>query len=971
MENSIESMDWLHNDGEVHTIIRNTDWSKTDLGPIQNWPQSLKTSLSICLSSKFPMFVWWGKDLTVFYNDAYIPFTGLKHPQYFASPAREQWAEIWDSLEPLTQQVLKTGKATWAESMLLYMTRKGFLEETYFTFSYSPIRDESGAIAGIINPCQETTEKVLSERRLKSLQEISAKEVKSIADAGQIMEGILSKNNLDIPFSLLYLTNTDNKSARLIGLSGIKENAKLSPSEINIEDEDSIWPLHEVYNTKKSFKVINLRKRFANDFCNQIHDEGPDSAYIIPLESAKRGVIGFVILGISSRLVFENLYESYFQLIARQIATHILNIYNLNEEKQRVEALEELHKAKTQFFSNISHELRTPLTLILGPLEDLLSRGSELSPQAHSELEVIYRNSIRLLKLVNNLLDFSRIESQRLEPTFEQVDLANLTLDLASGFSQVIEKAGLKFNVSINAINEKVSIDKEMWEKIVFNLLSNAFKYTLQGEISLNLQLEKNKIVLTVKDTGVGIPKKDLEKIFERFYRVANSKGRTYEGTGIGLSLVQELVKLHDGVIEVDSEVNVGSTFSVSIPLGREHTHSQLKSLKIETHDLYSQAFMQEAMILNEKEIGKNMATHLAPSKMGRIIFAEDNPDMRAYILKLLAQQYEVEAYENGEEALQAIRSNLPDLILTDIMMPVMNGLELIKEVRLNKNTAEIPIVLLSARAGEESTIAGIDSGADDYLVKPFSAKELLARVKQHITMHRVRKETSRLKDKFLANVSHELRSPLSSIIGFVSLINAERAGPISVEQKEYLGYVLSSSNHLLRLINELLDLAKIESGKMEFKSEIVDLKKVIEEVNGSLKSLIIEKNLTIDVIFTGENFTVMLDPLRLKQVLYNYISNAIKFTPLNGFITVSFKNYKNTLTIEVKDTGIGIKKENMSRLFLDFQQLNTDESLKAPGTGLGLALTKRIVEAQGGRVEVTSCFGKGSTFSAIYPLPT
>lgn len=385
----------------------------------------------------------------------------------------------------------------------------------------------------------------------------------------------------------------------------------------------------------------------------------------------------------------------------------------------------------------------------------------------------------------------------------------------------------------------------------------------------------------------------------------------------------------------------------------------------------HKDAFIHETRSLNDSSYPSHpQQTEFSfPKKMGRIVLAEDNSEMRSYISNLLSNQYDVFSFDNGKSALDEIIRQPPDLILSDVMMPVMDGLELVKHVRDDKKIADIPIVLLSSRAGQESTIMGIDTGADDYLVKPFSALELLARVKQHLNTSRVRKEMIHLKDKFLAYISHELRNPLTAIIGFVTLIHAGKAGPITKEQDECLGYVLTSSEHLLHLINSILDLAKIEAGKMEFIPEKIDLKKLTEEVTGTLKSLILEKNIKINIVIAGMMHTVSLDKGRFRQVLYNYISNAIKFTPSHGQITIRFLMENNMLRLEVEDNGIGIKAEKMGQLFQEFQQLHSSSSLQYSGTGLGLAFTKRIVEAQGGKVEVKSCFGKGSIFSAIYPL--
>lgn len=950
-------------------IIRSRDWSSHALGAIENWPQSLKTALGICLNSKFPMLVWWGPDLLVFYNDAYIPFVGLKHPQFLGLPAREQWKEIWPSLEPLTQQVLKSGTATWAESMLLYMNRSGYLEETYFTFSYSPIIDETGAIVGIINPCQETTKRVLSERRLKSLQDLSARETTTIKDIGEIASEVLAANHLDIPFALIYLADASNTHAELIGASGIAPGMPLAPKKTSLQALESIWPILKL--KRHGVKVENLRSKFMEYLPTNPYQEGPDSAYVLPLMSGRQNVsMGYIILGISSRLIFDDLYQGYFDLIGKQTSIHIRNLYALEDEKKRVEELSALNKAKTDFFNNVSHELRTPLTLILGPLEELLIQ-STLPQSVRTELDIIYRNAIRLLKLVNNLLDFSRIESQRMEALFEPVNLCEMTTIIASGFSSAIEKAGLKYEIQCDASLREVYVDKEMWENIVINLLSNAFKYTLTGMILLTLERNGDHVELSVRDTGVGIPSKDINKIFQRFYRVNDIRGRTHEGTGIGLALVKELVDLHKGSIKVESELDAGSTFTVTIPLGKAHLAAEKIKENIAKHDKrYMRAYLQEAMSLTAEDVRPAKKTEPVEQKIkSRIVVAEDNKDMRDYISGLLSPLYAVQAFENGEKAFNEIQRNPPDLVVSDVMMPVMDGFELIKKIRADKDLAETPIILVSARAGQESAITGIDSGADDYLAKPFSARELMARVHQHVMMYNLRKETAQMKDHFLASITHELRSPLTAIMGFITLMHDGDVGPVTEDQKESLSMVLANTEHLLSLINELLDLAKIESGKVEFKLEKVDLNKLADEVKHTMQPLLAGKNIKINFEIHSQMPGIFVDGLRLKQVLYNYINNAIKFSYADGKIAVRLTVTDHQLMIEVEDYGTGIREEDMAKLFREFQQLKTDPHQKESGTGLGLYITKRIVEAQGGKVGVKSQLGKGSTFSAVIPI--
>jgi len=432
--------------------------------------------------------------------------------------------------------------------------------------------------------------------------------------------------------------------------------------------------------------------------------------------------------------------------------------YEREIARQR-EELAKLDVLKTQFFANISHEFRTPLTLMMGPLEDAMAEPEGLSAANRERLELAHRNSLRQLKLVNTLLDFSRIEAGRLQASYEPTDLALLTAELASVFRSAIERAGMRLVIDCPALPEMVYLDREMWEKVVLNLLSNAFKFTLEGEIEVSLRLVDSAAEMKVRDTGTGIPTNEIPQLFERFHRVKAARGRSYEGSGIGLALVQELVKLHGGNVRVESEIDRGSTFTVTIPLGKDHLPADRigGARTLASTGLRGEAYVQEALrwLPERQDVADDVqiAPPLSPSEPfrhsvraseqpSRILLADDNADMREYVRRLLREQYEVLAVADGESALKSAREQRPDLILSDIMMPRLNGFELLRAVRADRDLKSIPVILLSARAGEESRVEGLDAGADDYLVKPFSARELLARVGSHLAMARIRRES-------------------------------------------------------------------------------------------------------------------------------------------------------------------------------------------------------------------------------------
>ncbi|WP_460206092.1 ATP-binding protein [Scytonema sp. NUACC21] len=744
-------------DGEMCALMRSHDWSQTPLGSVEKWPQSLRTTVSILLNSRYPMFTFWGPHLVKLYNDAYRPILGLtKHPQALGRPAPEVWPDIWDAIGPMVDRVIANGESTWSDNLQLFMHRSGYVEETYFTFSYSPIRDETGGIGGLFCACTETTKQVLSERRLRTLRDLAAQtgKAKTTEAACEIAIKTLANNAADIPFALLYLLDTERKGAYLAGTIGLEPNTLASPNFIEFSDVTALtWPLAKVAHSSKVEQINDVIERFG-ELKVGIWYESPHTALVLPVASpGQERPAGLLVAGINSRRALDDDYQGFLELVAGQVASAIVDARAYETECQRAEALAEIDRAKTVFFSNVSHEFRTPLTLMLAPLEDALTDTAEpLLPAQRDRIEIVQRNSLRLLKLVNTLLDFSRIEAGRIQAVYEPTDLTKLTADLASSFRSLIERAGMSLVVNCPPLPEAIYVDREMWEKIVLNLLSNAFKFTFTGTITVRLQSFRDRVELEVEDTGIGIPPDDTAHLFERFHRVKGAQGRSFEGSGIGLSLVQELVKLHGGSVSITSQLGQGSCFTVSIPTGFAHLPFErisasrtLASTAIGATPYVEEALRwlpQEGGRLGEWESGGE--TKFTPStSRARILVADDNTDMREYLKRLLQQWYEVEVVEDGIAALTVIRREPPDLLLTDVMMPHINGFELLSELRTNPQTREMPIILLSARAGEESRIEGLQAGADDFLTKPFSRRELLARVETNLKMAQIRQEAA------------------------------------------------------------------------------------------------------------------------------------------------------------------------------------------------------------------------------------
>ena len=1160
--------------------IRALDWSSTPLGPAATWPQSLRSAISILLPSKAQICMFWGPDLVKLYNDAYIPVLGNKHGSVLGLPGREVWPEIWNVLGPLLKGVIDTGEAFRASDHPFYVVRRGFAEETYFDVSYDPVRDETGRVGGVFCIVTETTGRVLSERRLRTLRDMArVKESRSAEEACRLALPVLAASAQDIPFASLYLLDRDGKVAHCCGSVGVPAGGALSPAEVSLADPR--WPFAAIARDGQPLVHQPLPAELARELPD---GAAPERTLILPiLRSAQ--CAGFIVAGTSRYLVLEEKYRDFFDLIAGQIGTAVSQAYSYEEERKRAEALAELDRAKTTFFSNISHEFRTPLTLMLGPLDDLLGRAPGSSSAGdHETLTLIGRNGRRLLKLVNTLLDFSRIQAGRHEALYEATDLGAFTAQLAGVFRSAIEQAGLKFEVRCRAGLEPAYVDHDMWEKIVLNLLSNAFKFTFDGGIAVELEERGDSFALLVRDTGIGIPPGQIDRVFDRFHRVENARGRSHEGSGIGLALVQELVRLHGGEVRVESQPGRGSVFTVTLPRGQAHLPPERIAAvpSSATASSGGQSFVEEALgWLPEAEGPVDVLATLPvpdPGNAGgdarrfRIVLADDNADMRQYVTRLLQPRWEVDAVPDGHAALASVRAHKADLVLTDVMMPGLNGFELLRALRDDPATRDIPVILLSARAGEESRVEGLRAGADDYVIKPFSARELVARVEAHLKMKELREHAdadrrtlltreqtarreaeeksetletvnrigqrlaaqtdltslvqsftdeatrltgaqfgaffynlvddkgesytlytisgvpraefdkfplprntalfgptfrgeriirlddvkqdprygqnaphhgmprghlpvtsylavpvvsrtgaaigglflghekpgmfgerlepimagiaaqlaiaidnarlldeeqraraaaeaaSRAKDEFLAVLSHELRTPLNAVYGWAHIL---RSGDLRGDAvTRALDIIMRNANAQVQLIDDMLDVSRIVTGKMRLDVHAVDLKAVVEAAIDAVRPAADAKELRVQVVLDPQAFGIAGDPDRLQQVVWNLLINAVKFTARGGRIQVLLQRESSHVEISVSDTGQGIAPDVLPHVFERFQQGDSTSTRRHTGLGLGLALVRHLVELHGGTVQAASAGeGQGATFTVKLPI--
>ncbi|MEO5969161.1 MAG: ATP-binding protein [Bdellovibrionia bacterium] len=993
-------LDWLSGGGEMAKIIRTIDWSKTPLGPIESWPQSLRTTVSLCLGSNFPINIIWGPEAIQIYNNGYRIVCGEAHPRAMGEAYNVTWASAWPVIgQPFDRA--KKGDTSYLENQRMFLHRNGYLEETFFTFSLSPIRDEKGNVVGLFHPVTETTATMLNERRTRALRDIAnkASNAETVQEACRLITKTLEEYRLDLPFLLIYLFGNEQNRIQLVGHLGIPEGSKIKTkagSKRNAGNLDTFslestgWPLGQVLKSSQSVLINDVEKLFGV-IPGPEYPEGVQRALAMPIKGAGLDrPLGFIVAGQSTRLPMNEAYDSFFEMLGNSISSAISNARAYEEEKKRAKALAEIDIAKTAFFSNVSHEFRTPLTLILGPLEDILAeKRGPLAGPIREETEVIHRNALRLLKLVNTLLDFSRIEADRAQAIYVPSDLPLMTTDLASNFRSVIERAGMNFIVDCESLSEPVYVDPEMWEKIVLNLLSNAFKYTLKGEIRLVLKKRDAKAVeLSVTDTGIGIPNHEVAKVFERFHRVQGAFARTHEGTGIGLALVQALVKLHGGAVTVKSVLGKGSTFTVTLPLGSAHVpqdrlskqQSASNSAAAAPSKTRTSAFVEEALRWIPKSpdaldtnANVTLPTKLPVSKVDtrtatednnetqakkRIVVADDNADMLDYVRRLLADRYEIISASDGKAALEAIQTHRPDLVISDVMMPVMDGIELLRILRADATIRSIPVILLSARAGEESKTSGLESGADDYLVKPFSANELLVRVNTQIKLDGIRKLANQELEQFAYVVSHDLQAPLRHISTYVEILRESLEGPLNKDAVDSMKYIESGCRTMRSLITDLLSMARIGSSALRLKQ--TDLNTILKEVLVVLSDEISKTQAEIDF----DSLPVLnVDGTKISMVFQNLIGNALKYmgNGLQPKIKVKADENEKTWKISVSDNGIGIDAKYYNRIFEIYQRLHKKGEYS--GTGIGLSICKKVIDMHLGRIWLESKVGEGSTF--------
>jgi signal transduction histidine kinase/DNA-binding response OmpR family regulator/serine phosphatase RsbU (regulator of sigma subunit) len=679
------------------------------------------------------MMVYLGtQDLFLIYNDASIAILGDRHPAALGDPGQQVWWDVWDQIGPMIAGVVATGAAVWSDDLQVTFVVLGKPQERYFTFSFSPLIGDNGATAGVVCTLTETTERVLSERRMQVLNAVAAvaMDSRTLDESVAAVVQACTNQSADTPFVAAYVGDCG-----AIALRGA------TPAVLPLLPP-TLPELTEWATTARSrgeLHIIGELDSVIPGIRQALAEQTPEQALVLPIGDG--AISGALVVGLNPRCTLDDLYRGFCQLVADQLSSVMASVVSFDQQRSRADGLAELDHAKTAFLANVSHEFRTPLTLLLGPLDDALAEVGLDALLTH-RLRTARRNAARLLRLVDSLLDFSRIEAGRATAKLVCIDVGSLTARIASSFAELCERAVLELSIDCHPV--LADVDPAMWETIVLNLMTNAVKFTPQGAICVEVRDHPSApgCCITVRDTGVGIAEADLKRLGERFFRAETARGRTVEGAGIGFSLVRGLVELQNGTVEIDSKLNGGTTVKVCLPPSAHHT-----PVALQPAGLADNPYVAEASQWLSDAAAPAEAAAASRSHRELVLIADDNADMRGHLERVLSPHWRTALVGDGEAALDVARKVRPDAIVTDVMMPGLDGFELVAAIRADAELAATPVLMLSARAGADAVTEGFAGGADDYLFEPFSSQDLVDRVAARLSGAARERANRRLED--------------------------------------------------------------------------------------------------------------------------------------------------------------------------------------------------------------------------------
>lgn len=694
----------LERHGEMGRRFVEFDWAATEMGPLDDWPFELRVAVDMCLGTLFPTSIRVGETLMMIYNDASRTIYGEdRFLRALGQPGAVIWPETAAQVGDLIAAVKATGRPHFFADRPLYLNRAVESEECYFTVCFSAVTDAGGAVLAVVATFVETTRQVLAERRLSTLARLG----RAISQSGTESDlagaalPVLAENAADHPAGALYrIPRDDDAAPRALAEFGVLEDAA---------------------------GILAVVRSCVST--GRIQYDGTLHAFPITAPEQQRPSHVLVVRHNDAR-PWDGELETYLGLLAGTIGAALIDQGELWAERRQVARAAAVDAAKSAFFAGVNHELRTPLSLISAPIENLFERRSELAPDVARQVDLIRANTGRLARMVDAMLDFSRMEAGRLVPDLETADVAEQIRTLAASFAPAVEQAGLRFVVDVPDLTQPALVDADFLERIVLNLLSNAVKFTAAGTVELKVSERVGHYRIEVTDTGFGIDTEDHDRIFARFERLAPPAGaRATWGAGIGLAMVSQLTELLGGSVRLHSVLGEGSTFEVTLPFvppaepgesGQSVTPRRVESFLAELDRPAEPVFAEE-------------------DGLPRLLVVEDDVQMAGFLADSLADAYEVEVAGNGEAGLEALRARRADIVLSDVAMPGMDGLELVRLIRADPALRELPVLLLSARTDDEASGSGLSGGADDYIGKPFTVSDLRSRLAAHLSRARER----------------------------------------------------------------------------------------------------------------------------------------------------------------------------------------------------------------------------------------
>lgn len=700
MLHSLQQIDELESqfpgNSELAQLMRSLDWSQTDLPPPAQWPEELRHSVKLCLTSRIPIVIFWGPSFTMLYNDAYISMLGeTKHPYFLGKSCKECWFEIWSTVEPLLKGVCSTGEGIWSEDIRMYFARKLPKEEVYIRFTYGPILDKDGkTVKGIFCPCTETTERVISARRLEILRKLSMRSenenIRNVKIACEQSAEVLSNNPEDIPFMGIYTFDEAAICLRLAASSGLSDfslipDAVTLSQQIKASSDTFNWPLISVFNSKRLAILSDLCSKGLN-LPGGKWPEPTNQAIVIPIPAATQDAVpaGVLIVGVSSRRVLDEVYLYFFNSVARHIGTLIANA-----------KIYEAHHRKDIFLAVLSHELRNPLASISNS-HFVLSHSPTGSIEAERAQITIDRQLKQITRLVDDLLDLTRITQNKIRLRRQLLDVNKLVAQVVEDSRCIFKSAQVILQVKLADAPVFIHADPARIEQVISNLLQNAAKFSAPDGVTLiSVECEKatSSAIIKVIDEGVGIEPDLLLHLFEPFMQADRSLDRNQGGLGLGLALVKGYVELHGGTVAATSDgADKGTEFIVKLPL------------------------VQVMPETNEK-----LSLQAIPDSVKRKVLIIDDNTHVAESLRMVLEIFGHYVYlsHNGVNGIQKARDLKPDFILCDIGLPDMDGYQIAKAIKSDASLRSIYLIALSGYAQPEDIEESTAAGFNLHLAKP------------------------------------------------------------------------------------------------------------------------------------------------------------------------------------------------------------------------------------------------------------